>query len=42
MFNSEELDLEWDESFEAEQESIKKNELLGDEILSGERLLGSF
>ena len=35
MFNSEELDLEWDESFEAEQESIKKKELLGDEILSG-------
>ncbi len=35
MFNSEELDLEWEESFEAEQESIKKNELLGDEILSG-------
>ena len=33
--NPEELDLEWDESFEAEQESIKKNELLGDEILSG-------
>ena len=33
--NPEELDLEWDESFEAEQESIKKKELLGDEILSG-------
>ena len=35
MFNSEELDWEWDESFEAEQESISENELLGDEILSG-------
>lgn len=34
-FNPEELDLEWEESFEAEQESIGKNELLGDEILSG-------
>ena len=42
MFNSEELDLEWDESFEAEQESIKKNELLGDEILSGKGYWDSF
>lgn len=34
-FNSEVLDWEWENSFEAEQESIKNNELLGDEILSG-------
>jgi len=34
-FYTEEQDVDWDESFEAEQESIKKNELLGDEILSG-------
>ena len=33
--NPEKLDLEWDETFEAEQDSIKKKELLGDEILSG-------
>ena len=34
-FYTEEQDLDWDESFQAEQESIEKNELLGDEILSG-------
>ena len=34
-FYTEEQDLDWDESFEAEKESIERNELLGDEILSG-------
>ena len=34
-FYTEEQDVVWDESFEAEQESIERNELLGDETLSG-------
>ena len=34
-FYTEEQDVDWDESFKAEQESIERNELLGDETLEG-------